>query len=68
MKLHPRHDQVASAHNDIATAICEAVRKHGLAYAELVSILAEQIQAWAKSEIRQERLADVRPADKGGTK
>ena len=54
-KLHPRHEPVVLAGIDISKAIREAAQKYELTYAELISILAQQIASWTKSEIREER-------------
>ncbi len=56
MKLHPRHDLVTLASIDIKKAICDAAARHkDLTHAELTSILAEQVCAWNKYAIRDER-------------
>ena len=55
MKLSERHEPVTKAHLSISTAVCDAVRAHGLTYAELISILSAEIASWTKWQIRDER-------------
>ena len=40
---------------ELSEAVVTAVQKHGLTYAELVSIFAEILQSWSKFVIRDER-------------
>ncbi len=54
-KLHPRWERNVQAKLHIGEAICAAMEKHELTHAELTAILAESIQSWTKSAIRQER-------------
>lgn len=59
MTIHPRHDQVTRASIDISQAVVDAVKKHELTYAELVSLLAAALASWTKFEIRSERETDA---------
>lgn len=54
MKLHPRHEPRTLAGIRISEAICEVVQTYNLTYPELISILAQQVMSWTKSQLRPE--------------
>lgn len=58
MKLHPRHDQNVKARLAIQEAVIAAVKDFDLTFAELISILAGQINSWTVLQVRSERLED----------
>lgn len=51
----PRDGILARAEGDISTAIGEVALKHSLTYAELIGILAQQIEKWAERQQRYDR-------------
>jgi hypothetical protein len=55
MELSPRHFPVATARNEIDTAVTNAVEKHSLTYGELFSILAGLMASWARYAVKDER-------------
>jgi hypothetical protein len=56
MDRHHREFSVQKAHNDIATAVTEAIGKHSdLTYLELLAILNQITASWVKVAIQDER-------------
>jgi hypothetical protein len=58
MKLHPRVPFVQKAHNELAAAVSEIIKKYELTYGELWSVLNEVEASWIKYCIRDERHPD----------
>lgn len=58
MKIHEREQIVAEARYEISKAITDCLKKHGLTYGEITSILGGEISGLAKSQIREERSSD----------
>jgi hypothetical protein len=58
MKLHRRHDQVSRASIEINEAVNRIAAAHDLTYAELMSLLVQNIAMWTKFQIRDERKQD----------
>ena len=65
MKLHPRERKVAEARNKIASAVLDTIKAYNLTYGETTQILASELLAWTKYQIRDERHPDD-PAKPGG--
>ena len=57
MTLHYRTRETNEAHSEIAEAVCRAVEKHELTYAELAYYLAQITLAWAANDVKDERKA-----------
>jgi hypothetical protein len=54
-RIHPRHKIVSKAKSEIGETIINAIKEYDLTYGELMSILANEIRAWAGYMIRDER-------------
>lgn len=52
---HERDALVDKAESDISTAISERAFAHRLTYAELIQILARQIDKWARRQEQHDR-------------
>ena len=55
VRLHPRHQIVAGARYDISQAVNAAIGKYDLTTAELLNLLAHEIETWSGYAIRDER-------------
>jgi hypothetical protein len=64
MKLHQRTLTVQRARTALSAAVSDVIEKHDLTFAEVFSILSQEIEQWAKYAVRAERHPDA-PA-KGG--
>ena len=59
MRLHPRHMIVNDASREFEGFVIDVlIKKHGLTYGEIFSLLGEQVARSAKYLIRQERHGD----------
>jgi len=57
MNLPYRTRETNEAHSELAEAVCRAVEKHELTYAELLYCLAQITLAWAANGVKDERKA-----------
>ena len=53
--IHTRYEVVTHAHLELTTAVGKIIQERELTYAEVTSILAQEILAWNKYAIRAER-------------
>ena len=58
LRLHPRTMAVQSASAQIHGDLLEVQQERGLTDAEMMTILAENVQRWAKFQLRAERHPD----------
>jgi hypothetical protein len=55
IQLSPRHHPVSEGRHEISTAVSAAIKAHDLTYAEITSILADEMRAWAGYNMKDER-------------